>query len=358
MSDPFMDRFIADLVKGAEGTEGFMRGGRVGVEVSREHRGREEKLAYHPNFAGAANALGYVGGMASGAPLPGMLAAPISAGLSAAPGSGLSAMGGSLAGMGIGGLAGGVLGGMAGAPGLGAILGGGLGSSIGAHMGGKDDRSVFEKVRDKLSANKDAGLGGALGGMVGPIGAAAVGGLQDQSGGSAFGSGAGSLIGAPTGAAVGGLGGAGLGAIIARIAQKDPAEGAALGAALGLPIGAIGGSMLGAHLGQNHMCEGAKQGALVDDYVYGVEAAAATFGIKEAFIPTLIGNVAAGAATKRGLNAIASRAGGSTLGNLANKGLDMANAGGVRGALFDQGTAMAGGAIGSRFEKQQGPQGP
>lgn len=45
MSDTFMDQFIADLVKGAERSEGFVRGGHVGVEVSRENRGREEKLA-------------------------------------------------------------------------------------------------------------------------------------------------------------------------------------------------------------------------------------------------------------------------------------------------------------------------
>jgi hypothetical protein len=45
MSDAFFDKMIADLKEGAARSEGFMRGGRVGVEVSREHRGTESKLA-------------------------------------------------------------------------------------------------------------------------------------------------------------------------------------------------------------------------------------------------------------------------------------------------------------------------
>ncbi len=45
MSDPFLDKFMEDLIKGAQSTEGFVRGGHVGVEVSRGNQGREEKLA-------------------------------------------------------------------------------------------------------------------------------------------------------------------------------------------------------------------------------------------------------------------------------------------------------------------------
>ncbi len=44
MSD-LMDRIIADLVEGARRSEGFIRGSRANVEVARENRGREEKLA-------------------------------------------------------------------------------------------------------------------------------------------------------------------------------------------------------------------------------------------------------------------------------------------------------------------------
>lgn len=44
MSD-FFERFVADLTKGAAETEGFVRGGRVGVEVAREPQGHEQKLA-------------------------------------------------------------------------------------------------------------------------------------------------------------------------------------------------------------------------------------------------------------------------------------------------------------------------
>ncbi len=242
MSDPFLDKFMEDLIKGAQSTEGFVRGGHVGVEVQRENRGREEKLA---------------------------------------------------------------------------------------------------------------GLGGALGGMVGPIGAAAVGGLQDQSGSSAFGSGAGSLIGAPTGAAVGGLGGAGLGAIIARIADKDPAEGAALGAALGIPVGALGGSMLGGHLGQNHMRE-SKQGALEQRYADGIKAAAAQFGIKEAFLP-LLGALAGGTLLRGGLGmaakGLAGRAGvGGMIGRGAQGALNWAGKGPMRGAALDMAGSMAGGAAGSMLQ--------
>lgn len=44
MSD-VMDKIIADIVEGARRSEGFMRGSRAGVEIDREPRGREEKLA-------------------------------------------------------------------------------------------------------------------------------------------------------------------------------------------------------------------------------------------------------------------------------------------------------------------------
>jgi hypothetical protein len=47
-----MEKIIADLVKGAQATEGFMRGSRVNVEIGQD-RGREEKLAgFMPAAAG------------------------------------------------------------------------------------------------------------------------------------------------------------------------------------------------------------------------------------------------------------------------------------------------------------------
>lgn len=58
MSDAFLDKFMAELIKGAEQSEGFIRGGRVGVEVSRENRGREEKLASANNLLASQYAKG------------------------------------------------------------------------------------------------------------------------------------------------------------------------------------------------------------------------------------------------------------------------------------------------------------
>ena len=55
MGDPFFDKFIADLVKGAAASEGFVRGSRVQVVVGPEKAGREEKLASHAGLGALEN---------------------------------------------------------------------------------------------------------------------------------------------------------------------------------------------------------------------------------------------------------------------------------------------------------------
>lgn len=195
MSDSFFDKFIADLVKGAEVNSRANGGPGVNIIVDRENRGREEKLANHAGIGGA-------------------LMGPLGAAIGADKGHGLQAAGGSLLGMtgggmlgGLGGAGlGGLIGALAGNPGLGASLGGGLGmtagsiggSAYGGHKGGEG--SMLERARDKLSALeegyaagvkaacatfgiKEAFLGPLIGAVAGPalaragLGAAAKGAL-------------------------------------------------------------------------------------------------------------------------------------------------------------------------------------
>lgn len=150
MSD-FMDRVIADLIEGAQRSEGFIRGSRAGVELQRENRGREEKLANHAGL----------GALAGGLALPG-LGAPIGAALGADEGQrGHAAIGSVLGGAG-GALAGGALGGglgtLSGNPEIakllamsGAGVGGVGGMMYGASRGGEAP-SIMDRIRDKLSA--------------------------------------------------------------------------------------------------------------------------------------------------------------------------------------------------------------
>lgn len=132
MSDSFFDKFIADLVKGAEANSRANGGPGVNILVDRENRGREEKLAGHSGI-----------GAAVGGPVGAALGADKGQEMAAAKGSFM----GGLKGLGIGGLAGG---------GLGALLPllAGESPSLGAALGG-------------------AGLGGALGSYAGSIGGAA-----------------------------------------------------------------------------------------------------------------------------------------------------------------------------------------
>jgi len=124
MSD-LMDRIIADLVEGAQRSEGFIRGGRARVEVSRENRGRESKLAGHSGI-----------GAAFGGPVGAALGADKGQELEAAKGSfmgGLKGTGmGGLGGAGLGALVAALTGGKV-APA--AMLGGGLGAGLGGYAG-------------------------------------------------------------------------------------------------------------------------------------------------------------------------------------------------------------------------------
>lgn len=130
MSD-ILDKMIADLKEGASRSEGFLRGGHVGVEVARERRGEEHKLA---NAGGLGAAL--LG------PVGAALGADSGARMQAAGGSLLGGAGGALLGTGLG--AG--IGALAGNPLLGGALGGlgggYLGNVIGGQMGGEHDNPL------------------------------------------------------------------------------------------------------------------------------------------------------------------------------------------------------------------------
>lgn len=217
MADPFFDKFIADLVKGAAASEGFMRGSRVRVHVADGPSGREEKLANHAGLGAAAGSLlGYGAGMIDprargigqilGAPLGAAIGADEGQKLQAAGSAALGEFGGALAGS------------ATGAP-FGNAIGAAIGAGLGGHYGGEDS-SVMGRLKHKFSALKqryDKGaadaancLGlkhaflGALGSIAGPmlaragVGAAARG---------AMGSGAANLAGKIMPRIGGGMGG-------------------------------------------------------------------------------------------------------------------------------------------------------
>lgn len=144
MSD-FTDRFIADLIKGAESSEGFIPGSRVAVEVAREARGREEKLA--------ADASTYLGGIP--------VAGPGLAGLNASARDG-SMSSGFLTGAGAG---------------VGQYGGAALGSMLGNRLS--------KYLADRFDLNEEDAqlLGMGLGGLGGTIG----GGMLGAAGGRALG---------------------------------------------------------------------------------------------------------------------------------------------------------------------------
>lgn len=85
----------------------------------------------------------------------------------------------------------------------------------------------------------------------------------------------------------------------------------------------------------------------------GVKAAAARFGIKEAFIAPLLGSIAGPALARAGVGALARGAGGPALGSLGSKVLPHIS-GGLGGGAFDAATSMAGGALGNKLQ----PPGP
>lgn len=181
MSD-ILDKMIADLKEGASRSEGFLRGGHVGVEVARERRGREEKLAMSPGVAGLLGSLagGLGGGAIGGAPgaALGLLAGPLAAAAQSdegnraggALGNFFGGIGGGLGGGALGAGAGAGIGALAGNPGLGAMIGGGLGGLGGSMLGqhalanrwGEDDvTKAKNKVKEKVSALEQSHAEGA-----------------------------------------------------------------------------------------------------------------------------------------------------------------------------------------------------
>jgi hypothetical protein len=236
VSDSFFDKFVADLVKGAEVNSRAAGGPGVQIVVDRENHGREEKLANHAAL----------GSLLGGLALPG-LGAPIGAAIGADKGQGLSAAGGS------------ILGGAGG-----ALAGGGLGALIGA-----------------LAGNPMVGMG---------------------------------------------VGGA---------------------------LGSVPGMMYGAHKGgEKETFADAARAKLSAAHEAGAKAAAARFGIKEAFLGALVGSVAGPALARAGMGRLAAGAGGKMLGGMAGKIMPRI-AGGMGGAAFDQVAGAAGGALGQHMQQPQ-----
>ena len=172
-----VDKIIEDLIKGAQASEGFMRGSRVNVEVQRH--GEEQKLANHAGLgAGLGSLLGHT------IPLPGGGIASTAAGaaLGAEPGhrggAALGALGGDLAGSIAGSVGGGALAELlhTNPTLLKQILGtagGAAGATLGANkMSALDDACVAGvKAACERFGVKEAFLGAALpllGSMAGP----------------------------------------------------------------------------------------------------------------------------------------------------------------------------------------------
>lgn len=162
-----MEKIIADLIKGAAESEGFMRGGKVNVEIGRD-RGHETKIAAHTSTLA-----GGIPGIGPG--LSGLNAAADSGsmggGLLTGMGSGLGQVAGGLGGGALGGLAGKGLGGLAGNPELGALigalLGGGggmvgggmLGAAGGRALGHTEKASMFSMSNPATATQKFLGGG-------------------------------------------------------------------------------------------------------------------------------------------------------------------------------------------------------
>ena len=197
-----------------------------------------------------------------------------------------------------------------------------------------------------------AGLGALAGGMMLPgIGApigAALGADEGQRGTAAIGS----VLGGVGGAGLGALGGGGLGALLGLLAH-NPGLGAQLGAGAGAGVGGVGGMMYGAQKGGHKDSLVDKLSAARDE---GTRAAAARFGIKEAFIGPLLGSLAGPALARAGVGALARGAGGGALGTMAGKVLPRIG-GGMGSMAFDAATSMAGGALGNKLQQPQGPMG-
>lgn len=358
-----MEKFIADLVKGASASLRENGGPGVNVLVDRENRGREEKLAaFMPSLAqGLGKAIGY------GAQHPGMVAPALGALGGAAVGAATGESGHRLEGAGKGALAGGALG-FGAQKGMQHMVQNHGGSMAQGAMGvmRPTTPSTALSVRPQDMGWMDSFMAPKMGNF-GGVGAV----LGSNIGGNPL---LGNLSGR-SGAAIG----AGLGA--------DPGRGlqAALGAGAGHMLGQFGAGMLGDALHINPtvmrdiggMLGGAaggqymghddrdilerlqgKQAAISLSYVAGVKAAAAAFGIKEAGgMLGLAGSVLGPMAARAGIGAAAKGALGAGAAGLAGK-IAPRIAGGLGGAALDTAASLGGGMLGSKVGPQQRPQQP
>lgn len=91
----------------------------------------------------------------------------------------------------------------------------------------------------------------------------------------------------------------------------------------------------------------------------GVKNATTRFGLKEAFLPVLLGlagSVAAPMAARAGVGALAKGVGGKAMAGMASRVMPHVS-GGIGGAAFDAATSAVGGSVGARLgEPRQAPQ--
>lgn len=175
----------------------------------------------------------------------------------------------------------------------------------------------------------------------------------------------GGVLGGGAGALGGGLAGAGTGALLGKLLHLDPSLAQELGTMLGMggaAAGGIGGAAAGAAAGQEphhpSLMERIKGGGLDERYTKGAKAAATRFGIKEAFLGSLLplaGSALGGMGLRAGAGALAKGAGGKMLGGLASKALPHM-AGGIGGAATDAIGGSLGGMLGQRLSPQRQPQ--
>lgn len=371
MSDVFFDKFIADLVKGAELNSRANGGPGVNVLISRDNTGHEEKLA---GLGGGLGALLSPLGAAAGAGLQ-------DRDVGSAAGAGIGSLVGGLAGVPIGMLGGGMVGVPIGAlvnllqgenigdgaraggaigAGIGSIAGAPLGAVLGGHAGQNHFRSDNDKEK-RADLVKGAELNSRANGGPGVnIDIARGDNAREEKLASVPGVIGGGLLGGLGGTLGGSLAGAGAGALLGRLTGMSPNEAHELSALLGMGGGAVGGAggmMAGGAAGKDDpsMLQRLKGGALEARYLEGAKQAAAALGIKEAFLP-MLGAIAGPTLARAGLGALGRGVAGKALGGIAGK-VAPRIAGGLGGAAFDQAASMAGGALGQKMQQPPQPQG-
>lgn len=355
MSD-VLAKIIEDLVKGAEATEGFVRGSKMKVEIGQDH-GREEKLA----SLNAVKSAGFMSNMAvRTAPLAGTVANAVKA----FPRASLA-----LAGTGLGAL-GGAVGAEKGHRGEGALHGGLAGGGLSlATMGairGMENAypSYHYETPPAFGARGYAGRPQpwdpsetwarpewAHGKSAGVMPAAA--GLLSKGLG---------LAAKNPGAAMG-LAGAGVGALSGAAGAESGhrMEGAMKGGLVGGGLGLAAPAGLRA-LGKNNpsgapamLGSGAPKVAAY--YAQGHAAAVHAFDIKTAFLGAVLplaGQLLGGTAMRAGAGALARGAGGKALGNIAGKALPRMGSG-IGGMATDMIGGSLGGAVAQKMTSQPPP---